>query len=79
MVPVQGVSQEAFRFQLGQAAAGDVVPVAEAAAEDDELGLATCSGVAVAMGWIWVEKPAARRARSVSASQLVPGYFSKSA
>ena len=38
MVPVQGVSQEAFRFQLGQAAAGDVVPVAEAAAEDDELG-----------------------------------------
>ena len=27
MVPVQGVSQEAFRFQLGQAAAGDVVPV----------------------------------------------------
>lgn len=79
MVPLQGISQEAFRFQLGQAAAGDVVSVAEAAAQDDKLGFATCSGVAVAMGWIWVENPAARRARSVSTSQLVPGYFSKSA
>lgn len=35
--------------------------------------------VAEVMGWIWVENPAARRARSVSTSQLVPGYFNKSA
>ena len=38
MVPLQGIPQEAFRFQLGQAAAGDVVPVAEPAAQDDKLG-----------------------------------------
>ena len=36
VVPVQGVSQETFRFQLRQASAGNVVPVAEAAADDDE-------------------------------------------
>ena len=37
------------------------------------------AGAAVAMGWTWVEKPTVRRARSVSTSQLVPGYLSKSA
>ena len=38
VVPLQGIPQETFRFQLGQAAAGDVVPVAEAASQDDKLG-----------------------------------------